>query len=79
MTSNSKACELFVDGKLHEAREMFSKAIEEDKSSSGILYIRRSEVHLKLGDYMEALQDINSGLGLGLNREERNRGMFKKG
>ncbi len=56
-------CVFYTDGQYSKASEAFSAALLSDPNN-GVHYVRRASCAMMLGDWEEALQDINSALGL---------------
>ena len=59
---------LSITGKDSEAVECFDRSLEIDRFQSHVYY-RRSLSYYNLGDYVKAMDDINSAINLGLDDE----------
>ncbi len=58
-----QGCVYFTDGDYAKSSEAFAEAIKIE-GGNGVHYVRRATCSMMMGEWEEALQDINSALGL---------------
>ena len=58
-----------VQEKENEAIDCFTRSLEIDKYQSHV-YFRRSLAYFNIGNYVKAMEDINSAINLGLDDED---------